>query len=421
MQALAAPAVLCIALAAQEAPATSPGTGGGQARAAKLQSPEVLADGRVTFRLLAPKATEVFVRGNWAHGRDLPMIRDASGVWSFTTPAPLDPELWAYTFSVDGVRTLDPGNYNVARDGVGFMNTVLVVGEMSAVFQSRPVPHGTMAATWVPSTAMKTPRRMFVYTPPGYEDSSTRYPVLYLLHGSGGDEEAWPVMGIANVIMDNLIAQGKSKPMIVVMPNAYWSEIASLDVAGPRTAAPPGVGSGAGAPGYDANEKDIAGDLIPFVEKHYRTLPGRENRALAGLSMGASITVNVAVKRLDTFASIGVLSAGMFRGSADAPGGAALLEQISPDFFVNPAATNMKLRLFFFSCGAEDPRMPSLTKLQEELRSRKINFTFKSYPGEHEWKVWRHSLADMAHAFSIRTVAHALVGQAVSPAIVSRV
>jgi enterochelin esterase family protein len=396
IQIIFAPAVFCIALLAQEAPATSPDTRGGQSRAAKLQSPEVLADDRVSFRLVAPKATEVFVRGNWARGRDLPMTKDASGIWSFTTPAPLDPELWAYTFSVDGVRTLDPSNYNVARDGVGFMNTVLVVGETSAVFQPRPVPHGTMATTWVPSTAVKTPRRVFVYTPPGYEDSSTRYPVLYLLHGSGGDEEAWPVMGIANVIMDNLIAQGKAKPMIVVMPNAYWNEIASLDVAGPRIAPPPRVGSGGGAVGYDANEKDIAGDLIPFVEKHYRTLSGRENRALAGLSMGASITVNVGVKRLDTFASIGVLSAGMFRVAAEPPGGAALLEQISPDFFVNPRATNKKLRLFFFSCGTEDPRMPSLTKLQEELHSRKINFTFKSYPGEHEWKVWRHSLADMA-------------------------
>jgi enterochelin esterase family protein len=395
IQTMLAAVVACIALLAQEAPTTSPGTGGGRARGAEIRSPEVVADGRVTFRLLAPKATEVLVQGNWKGGRGLAMTKDDSGLWSVTTPA-LQPELWAYTFSVDGVRTLDPSNYNVARDGVGFMNTVLVLGEASAVFQARPVPHGTMATMWVPSAAVKTPRRMFVYTPPGYEDRSTRYPVLYLLHGSGGDEEAWPVMGIANVIMDNLIAEGKAKPMIVVMPNAYWNEIASLDVAGPRIAPPPGVGSGAGAVGYDANERDIVNDLIPFVEKHYRTLTGRENRALAGLSMGASITVNVAVKRLDVFSSIGVLSAGMFRGTEGARAGAALLENISPGLLADPAVTNKKLRLFFFSCGTEDPRMPSLTKLQEELRSRKINFTFMSYPGEHEWKVWRHSLADMA-------------------------
>ncbi len=392
IQTMVAATVLCIALPAQESPATTPGTRGGQAQAAKIVSPEVHTDGRVTFRLLAPEATKVLVQGNWQGGRDLAMTKDGSGLWSITTPA-LKPELWAYTFSVDGVRTLDPNNYNVARDGVGFMNTLLVPAEASAVFQPRAVPHGTMTAMWVPSSGMKTPRRMFVYTPAGYEGSTAKYPVLYLLHGSGGDEDAWPTMGIANVIMDNLIAQGKAKPMIVVMPNAYWNETASLDLGGPRTAPPPGVGSGGGAQGYDANEKDIVGDLIPFVEKHFRALPGRENRALAGLSMGAGITLNVAVKRLDVFASIGVLSSGAFR---DPAAGMATLQKINPEFLGNPAATSKKLRLLFFSCGTEDPRMEGMAKIAQELNSRKIPVVLKSYPGEHEWKVWRHSLADMA-------------------------
>jgi enterochelin esterase-like enzyme len=388
------PVVFCMTLLAQESTSTSVGTG--PAGAAKVHSPEMLTDGRVTFRILAPKATAVLVDGNWAGGRDLPMTEDASGLWSVTTP-PLQPELWAYTFSVDGVRTLDPNNYNVSRDGVGFMNTLLALGDQSAVFQPQRVTHGTVTAMWVPSTAMKTPRRMFVYTPPGYEESKIRYPVLYLLHGSGGDEEAWPVMGIANVIMDNLIAEGKAKPMIVVMPNAYWSEIASLDVAGPRTAPPPGVGSGGGRTvSYEPNEKDIVGDLIPFVDGHFRTIPNREDRALAGLSMGAGITTNVALKRLDVFASVGILSSGGFRGVAGAPAGVAVIENIAPGFFADPAAANKKIRLLFLSVGTEDPRLPSLTELQEQLRSRNINFVFKTYPGEHEWKVWRHSLADMA-------------------------
>jgi enterochelin esterase-like enzyme len=385
--------VFCTALFAQEATQTSVGTG--PAGAAKVRSPEVLADGRVTFRILAPKATAVMVEGNWPGGRDLPMTKDASGFWSVTT-APLQPELWAYTFSVDGVRTLDPNNYNVSRDGVGFMNTLLEPGARPEVFQPQRVPHGTVTAMWVPSTPLKTPRRMFVYTPPGYEEGETRYPVLYLLHGSGGDEEAWPVMGIANVIMDNLIAEGKARPMIVVMPNAYWSEIASLDAGGPRTAPPPGVGSGAGAATYEPNETDIVGDLIPFVDKHFRTIQRREDRALAGLSMGAGITMNVALKRLDVFASVGILSSGGFRGIAGTPGGVAVIERIAPAFFAEPAATNQRIRLLFFSVGTEDPRLPSLTELQEQLRSRNINFAFKTYPGEHEWKVWRHSLADMA-------------------------
>jgi enterochelin esterase-like enzyme len=395
IQTLVALVVLPSTLFAQEPPATSPGTGGGQAQASKVLSPEVLPDGRITFRLLAPKATEVLVEGNWEGGRGLVMTKDDSGLWSVTTAA-LQPELWAYTFSVDGVRTLDPRNYNVARDGVGFMNTVLVLGDASAVFQPQRVPHGSMTTVWVPSTLMKTPRRAFVYTPAGYEDSTTRCPVLYLLHGSGGDEDAWPTMGIANVILDNLIAQGKAKPMIVVMPNAYWSEIASLDLAGPRPAPPPGVGGSGGpapAPNYDNNVRDIVGDLIPFVEKRFRTMPGPENRAIAGLSMGSQITANVGFRRLDVFASVALLSAGMFRNP---PGGTAAIEAIAPGFLADSAATNKKLRLLFFSCGTEDDRIAALKKTWDDLTAHKINFVAKTYPGQHEWRVWRQSLADLA-------------------------
>jgi enterochelin esterase family protein len=383
---------LCAAVAAQESPATTPGTRGGQAQAAKIVSPEIHPDRRVTFRLLAPKAGEAQVQGNWPGGRGLPMNRDAAGVWSATTAA-LPPDLWAYTFSVDGVRTLDPNNYNVARDGVGFMNTLLVLADESTVFQPQQVPHGTVSAVWIPSSQMQTPRRAFIYTPPGYEDSTARYPVLYLLHGSGGDEDAWPTMGIANIIMDNLIAQGKSRPMIVVMPNAYWNELASLDLAGPRKSPPPGVGSGAGTSSYEPNEKDIVGDLIPFTEKRYRTLPGRENRAMAGLSMGSGITLNVAFKRMDVFASIGLMSSGAFR---DPAAGIASIQKINPKFLSDPAATANQLKLLFFSCGTEDPRVDGMAKVAQELNSRKIPVVWKVYPGEHEWKVWRHSLADMA-------------------------
>ena len=395
IQTIVTAAILCIPLFAQESPTTTPGTGGDQSRTAKVISPEVLADGAVTFRLLAPKATEVLVQGNWEGGQGLAMAKDSSGLWSVTTSA-LQPELWAYTFSVDGVRTLDPSNYNVSRDGVGFMNTVLVLGERSEVLQPQQVPHGTVRTMWVPSTLAKTPRRMFIYTPPGYEDSSTRYPVLYLLHGSGGDEDAWPTMGIANVIMDNVIAQGKAKPMIVVMPNAYWHELAALDLAGPRTVGPPGVGSSGpprpAAPD-NANETDIVGDLIPFVDKHFRTIPDRENRAMTGLSMGSGITMTVAVKRFDVFASIGLLSSG---GLRDPEAALANIDQLNPEFLADPVATANKLKLLFFSCGTEDNRIDGMKKVAEDLNSRKIPVVFKSYPGAHEWKVWRHSLADLA-------------------------
>ncbi len=378
---------------AQEAANTSVATGAEQAT--KVRSPEVLPDRRVTFRLVAPKATEVLLVGNWSGGRNVPMTRDASGTWSVTT-APLQPEVWAYTFSVDGVRMLDSNNYNVARDGVGFMNTLLVLDDSTSVFQPKAVPHGSVTTVWIPSTEMKTARRAFIYTPPGYEGGNTKYPVLYLLHGSGGDEAAWPDMGIANIIMDNLIAAGKAKPMIVVMPNAYANEYASLDLAGPRKAPPPGVGSGGTGPTVESNVQAFAGDLVSFVDKNFRTLPNRENRALAGLSMGSGIAANVGFRKLDVFASVGLLSAGNFRKSATSPGGTAWLESINPEFKTDPVGTNKKLKLFFMSCGTEDPRIDAMQQASKDLQARNINVTFKSYPGEHEWKVWRHSLADMA-------------------------
>ncbi len=292
-----------------------------------------------------------------------------------------------------------PRNYNVVRDGVGFMNTLLVPGDASAVFQPQAVPHGTMTTAWFPSTAMKTPRRMIVYTPPGYEAGSERYPVLYLLHGSGGDEEAWPVMGVANVIMDNLIAQGKSKPMIVVMPNAYWNELASLDAAGPRTAPPPGVGSGNQR--FDANEVDIVTDLVPFVEK---TLPHpagpREpgpGRAVDGLGHRGERRAQAA-RRLRVG---GDHQRGDVRQRLECGGGACRWGDAAREDLAGAGhrsrvdeqeAQGVLLRVRHRRQRASR----YFTKAVQDLQSRKINAVLKTYPGEHEWKVWRHSLADMA-------------------------
>jgi enterochelin esterase-like enzyme len=424
-------ALLVTTVSAQQPPAGPPQPGregrAGQAAPAFTPAPrsaEVSADGQVTFRLSAPKAAEVVVNGDWENGRGVAMTKDASGVWSVTTP-PLAPEIWNYTFSVDGVSMLDPGNYHVVRDGTRYLNSLLVPGPGSALYQTGKVAHGTVLAVWYPSTALQSARRMLVYTPPGYEASTARYPVLYLFHGGGGDEEAWSDMGSTNVIMDNLIAQGRAKPMIVVMPNANWTEPAVLDKGGPRPPTPARGAGGQAAPGaapaaggqrasaaargaagqaaagaapagqnYDRAEKEIVNDIIPFVEKHYRTLTGRENRAITGLSMGGGISINVGLKRLDVFATVGEFSSGMFGGV----GGYAPfdIDAISPGFYKDPAATNKKLRLLYFSCGNEDPRMPFQTKVVEEMRSHKIALTFKGYPGAHQWRVWRDSLADMA-------------------------
>jgi len=393
-------AIITYTALAQEPPAGTPQQGrGGQAAGAPARAPqsaEVSPDGRVTFRLNAPDATAVVVNGNWEGGRGLAMTKDPSGVWTVTTP-PLEAELWNYTFSVNGAAMLDPGNYHVVRDGTRFLNSVLVPGEASALLQTGRIPHGTVEAVWYPSTTLKTARRMLVYTPAGYEGGSARYPVMYLFHGGGGDEEAWADMGRANVILDNLIAQGKAKPMIVVIPNANWNQVAVLDVGGPVPSAGPrgaGAAPAAGGQSYDIAEKEIVGDIVPFVERTYRTLAGRDNRAIAGLSMGGGISINVGLKRLDTFATVAQFSSGMFGGV----GGYAPfdVEKISPGFYKDPAATNKRLRLLYFSCGTQDPRMPFQTKAADELRGHKIALTVKSYAGAHEWRVWRNSLADLA-------------------------
>jgi enterochelin esterase-like enzyme len=366
-----------------------PGTGRGAAPP-RIVSPEVLPDNRVTFRLRAPGANEVVVNGNWPDGRGLKMTKDAGGVWSVTT-APVLPELWTYTFSVDGVTMLDPGNMTVVRDTAPRTNALLVPGPATALYQPARVPRGTLSAVWYPSPVTKADRRMMVYTPPGYETSNAKYPVLYLFHGGSGHEETWTLMGVTNVVMDNLIAQGKVKPMIVVMPNANWN-----DAAVPGEPAPPSAAAapGRGGQDYGQAEDDIVNGEIRYIESHYRALTGRENRALAGLSMGGGIAINVGLKRLDVFAHVGQFSSGMFGGvSGYSPFD---VEKISPGFLKDPAATNKRLKALYFSCGTEDPRMPFQTKVAEELKSKGIALTFKGFAGAHEWRVWRNSLVDFA-------------------------
>jgi enterochelin esterase family protein len=392
------------AIAQPRQPQAAPGAGRGAA-APRVVSPEVLPDNRVTFRLRAPNANEVTVNGNWPETGRLRMTKDASGVWSATTPSPVLPEIWTYTFSVDGVQMLDPGNMTVVRDTAPRMNSLLVRGPATAVFEPANVSRGTVSAVWYHSPVTKADRRMMVYTPPGYETSTAKYPVLYLFHGGSGHEETWTLMGRTNIAMDNLIAQGKVKPMIVVMPNANWRDAAVPGEPAPASAAPAApAGRGAqpaagGAPAgggqnYDDAVADIVNGEIPYIESHYRALTGRENRAIAGLSMGGGIAINVGLKRLDVFSYVGEFSSGMFGGV----GGYAAydIEAISPGFLKDPAATNKKLKAFYFSCGTEDPRMPFQTKAADELKSKGINLTFKSFAGAHEWRVWRNSLVDFA-------------------------
>ena len=189
-------------------------------RGPALRSPEVAADQTVTFRLRAPNATDVTLNGDWPGGRGVKMTKDDAGIWSATV-GPLTSELWAYTYSVNGVSLLDSANPNILRDGTRYSNFLIVDGTISDTYKIKDVPHGDVSQVWYPSPTLAeaNPRRMYVYTPAGYDKSTEKYPVLYLLHGAGGDEDAWNNMGRASVIMDNLIASKKAKPMLVVMTN----------------------------------------------------------------------------------------------------------------------------------------------------------------------------------------------------------
>ena len=236
------------------APGQAPAGRRGMQAMPRLVSPEIKADNTVIFRLRAPNATDVIVNGDWPEGRGVKMAKDNEGVWSATV-GPLTPELWGYTFSVNGVTVLDSSNGNIRRDGARFANIFIIDGSFSANYQVRDIPHGNVNMVWYNSPTLKLNRRMYVYTPAGYEDGKQRYPVLYLLHGAGGDEDAWFNMGRASQIMDNLIYDKKAKPMIVVMTNGNanqqmapgWGPLPRVaGVVGTPGAAP---GAPVGAPG----------------------------------------------------------------------------------------------------------------------------------------------------------------------------
>ena len=238
---------LLFTTAAYGQPAATPGRG---PAAPRVVSPEILPDKQVTFWLYAPKASEVTLTGHWENGTNIPLTKDDKGIWSVTV-GPLAEQLWGYSFTVDGVKVLDPGNAETQRDGNRYENLLMISGPGSDMWNFKDVPHGQVEAIWYPSEILKVKsRRMLVYTPPGYHIGTAKYPVLYLLHGGGGDEDAWNTMGRANIIMDNLLAAGKIKPMIVVMPNGNATQTVSQGYGfGPTPAltsvtAPPPPGQG---------------------------------------------------------------------------------------------------------------------------------------------------------------------------------
>jgi enterochelin esterase-like enzyme len=359
----------------------------------RIVSPEVLPDHRITFRVSAPKATEAVLRFSEGGPQSHPMTKGEDGVWSVTI-GPVEPEIYTYSFLIDGTKTIDLAN-PIAKIGASVDASVVEVpGNPPRFDQVQEVPHGSVDILTYASGVSKTQRGLYVYVPPAYySQPAKRFPVLYLWHGGGGAEQDWSRDGRAGVILDNLIAQKKAVPMLIVMPNNVPGTPAPGVMA--AAGAPAVPATGAGGANYSLLKRELIEEIIPFVARHYRTIEHRESRAIAGLSAGGGTTLNVGPASLDAFAWIAEFSSGIFGGTTGYAQGFDI-EKISPGFYKDPAATNKKLKLFYMSCGTDDPRLPFQKKAHEDFQSHKINVTFATFPGAHEWKVWRHSLADLA-------------------------
>jgi enterochelin esterase family protein len=336
-----------------------------------IRSPEVAADRRVTFRVRAPNASKVTVFCECLTTEPA-LTKGADGVWSATV-GPIEPDIYEYHFTVDGVDNLDQRNpvvkYNSRPNLIE--SVVEVPGTSPMFYDVRPVPHGTVSIKYYPSKATGTTRRAFVYTPPNYEKTTARLPVLYLLHGADGDETVWTQFGRVNLILDNLIAEKKAAPMIVVMPFAY--------------AYPWHAGVAADKQRADF-EKDLLTDLIPFVQSTYRVAADREHRALAGLSMGGGLTFAIGPRHLDTFSRLAVFSS----SAGQAP------EKTLADVAANAKNVNAQLKLLWMGVGTEDGVLAGAKRTSEFLNSAGIKHTFKTTPGAHTWIVWRKYLNEVA-------------------------
>ena len=346
-------------------------------------SPEVQADRHVVFRILAPKAESVKLSGTDIPGvgMGVVMTKQENGVWELSL-GPIDPGAYRYNFNVDGVPVIDPRSSAISESNNNVWSLVYVPG--ADFMDTKKVPHGAVAAVTYYSTALGRFRRMHIYTPPGYELGSAKYPVFYLLHGAGDNDEAWTSVGRAGFILDNLIAAKKAKPMVVVMPAGHTGPF------GPGVRTPP-----------EEFVNDFVTDIMPSVEKNYRVLTDRSHRAIAGLSMGGSQTLNIAIPHLDQFAYIGVFSSGLIgsfpggRGVANAPPpGPSWEEQHKAE--LDNAGWKKGLKLVWFSTGKDDRLMPTSTATVEMLKKHGIDARFVESPGGHTWINWRNYLNEFA-------------------------
>ncbi|MBN1599022.1 MAG: esterase [Bacteroidales bacterium] len=358
-------------------------------------SVEVLENNMVRFSLLAPEAHEVSITGEWMPGYgsisfengvmkrgpivSKNLMKDDTGLWSVIL-GPVAPNSYGYSYVIDGVMVTDPANVIVKRDGATLLSVLFVPGKESEYIDVKEVHHGSLNRVWYDSPTLGLYRRMLVYTPPGYETGKEKYPVLYLLHGGSIDEEGWTTMGKAHLILDNLISQGKARPMLIVMPNGYANQTAA-----------PGEGpvvTNVSAPGmafsYGAFEKSLVNDIIPFIESVYRVIPDKDNRAITGLSMGGMHSFNTVLNNPDLFSYIGVFSAGIRNPGTELENQVEILKSAKP-------------KLLWVGCGVTDPLAYTSTKtLVDLLRKHDLDFVYRESEGAHTWFIWRPYLAEFA-------------------------
>ena len=358
-------------------------------RATRIVSPEV-TETSVTFRINAPRATEVRVMPSWlGYGPEAQeagkMTKDAQGVWTKTFDRPAS-ELYTYTFSVDGVTVLDPANLFVQRDGARFMSAVIVGGGLGDLYKECDQA-GNLEHVWYWSGTPGMYRRLYVYTPFGYDpmDRSKKYPVLYLLHGGGGDEDAWSTLGRTCQILDNLIQRGEASPMLVVMPNGNPTQHAAQTLGVPENPNVP-----RGNSGFD-NYASLPADIVPFIESRYNVIKDRSGRALAGLSMGGGQTFYTGFRNIDMFSNLGIFSSGLLGGI----NGAFDAEKEMPGIYSDPAKYN-RLDVLYVSCGEQDERITGSKAFVDAMREKGYKVEWETCAGGHEWKVWRINLASFA-------------------------
>ena len=336
--------------------------------------PRILDNLSVVFKIKAPDAKKMQID----LGKLYDMTKEDQGFWTVTT-APQVPGFHYYSLVIDGVKVVDPASETFY--GTGRMSSAIEIPEKGVDFYDvKDVPHGALSSKYYFSKVTNSWRRLFVYTPAGYDvNTKLKYPVVYIQHGGGEDERGWAVQGKTDIILDNLIAEGKAKPMIVVISNGNVS-------------ASGGYTSSAMA----AFKEEITNNIVPFIDKNFRTLADVKNRALCGLSMGGGQAFYAGLGSLDCFASVGVFSSGIFGGIANPTGKVFDADKEIPGLLTKAQQFNQKLKLFYVSVGEQDPRFEFTKKEVKKFQDSGLKVHFASFPGDHEWQVWRKSLHDFA-------------------------